>query len=223
MYIPKLDTSANIAPTLNAVTNIDMALTQANINDDKIFLAIVAETKQVSNDFTKAYEFIKYESDLEDFDTKRDPLVKSFFGILSGFAHYFDENILNAYLVVKEATKELKSSMTDIAFGDESIQINQLLTICEEQKVRDAIAKLNPLTDVLNRLKQAQQDFDNAYQIWGEAKGRDIKSASKVKKDVINVLNKKLIPYLNVAVLVDAQKYQDITGTIESFIRKANR
>ncbi len=222
MTIPRLNTSVPVAPALHAIASIDTALRQAPVIENPIYTAIISDVARVTQEFKDAYEAVKAESELEDFDNKRDPLVRSFFSILESFSHYFDEVILNASTTVTKALGDLSASMIEMSFGEESIKIHQLLNIVETPEVKTAIEALPPLSDVVSRLKVAQEDFDKANQKWAEVKGKDVKSASYMKREAMFVVNKKLVGFLNVAVLVDGEHYSTIAGTVDSFVKTAN-
>ena len=222
MAISKLRSNTNIAHMLDAVASIETALNNNPIENDKLYNIITQNVSQITQEFKMAYERVKYESDLADFDNKRDTLVRSFFNILESFSNYFDADVLKAHAIVANATKELSSTLAAETHGEESVKIHQLLNILDTTEIKTTLEMLLPLPELISRLKVAQGEFEVANQNWAQSKGEDKKTPTDIKREVLFVINQQLVPLLNLGFIIDYNTYKTIAGSIESFINKAN-
>ena len=208
--------------TLN--TRITKVYQDSNLKDDTYLPSIFKLLKPISIQFAEAVDRQKEESELSEKDEIRDNAGRKFYYLVSGYIHHPDKEISEAAKKVMNVFDHYGLEIFSMSYAIESSKINSLLLHLEEPEIKDSIANLSGITEVLTELKQSQKEFENVYLHHQKAKSQSNNedNATELRKELINILNGKLIPYLNGVYGVDPEKYGSFVHEISAHISSNN-
>lgn len=223
MCVTKLNAHAKVTEVHSVGNQILAALEKSKWDTDSYLPAIIAELNAVTTDMNNSIRNIKSESLLEEKDTIRDEKIRAINYMLAGFAYYPSKEIKAASEVVLKVFNHYGISIISESYTIESSLINSLITDFEAAEVKTEIEKLPALSLIIEELKIAQAEFEEAEQMWNKVKTDDTKSATELKKELLNIINGKIVMYLKVVSVLDADKFTTIATEINEFIVTANR
>ena len=110
------------------------------------------------------------------------------------------------------------------SYASESSFIVSLLRDLSKTKLQKAIAKLSGLSEIIVELTAAQSAFETSRITYEEerAKENGFKNATYIKKEVLYIINGKLVIYLRAMEQVDESTYGDFVRTVALIINKNN-
>lgn len=205
----------------------DNIIAQYNKNDwssDTHLTGIFDLLKPASDKLTSAINRIKAESDLEEKDEQRDNKVRAVYYLIMGFMHHPDPAIKSAAQQVDGVFEHYGVNIVSDSYATESSLIESLLEDFGEADIQTAIAALPGLSDLITELRNAQTAFAEAQVLFEEEKAKEgtEESASKIKKEVVKIINDQLVVYLRAMVQVDQAKYEEFTTTVAQIIDDMN-
>ena len=114
--------------------------------------------------------------------------------------------------------------MTRESYSSESSLINSLLGDYTKPKALAAIALVPQCTEYIAALQAAQSDFESTRLSFEEARGEEgtLENATALKKEVLAIINDKLVPYLNVMEQLDDATYGAYARTLAEIIAANN-
>ncbi len=223
MQIGKLSSNGKVTEVDSSSNQILGAISEHPIENDSYLPGIAAELTSKKAELNSAINSTKAESELDAKDMIRDELGRGVSYMLAGFKYHPSQ-------VVKDSTQQLQTvfdkyglSMLSQSFAVESSLMNSMITDFRAPSVQDSIAQLPGFGQLLESLKTAQADFEEAQLAWDQQKAGTDKSATKLKKEVLEVINEQLVLYLRGMVAVDEPKYGDLARTVAQVIGDSNR
>ena len=186
----------------------------------KIFSALESESVLL----TSAIRRLKDESVLEEKDEVRDDDVRAVHYLTLGFMHHPDPAVKAAAGEVEKVFDNYGLSITGESYATESSLINSLLADLAKPKLQDAIALLSGLTEIIAALQAAQTDFEETRIAYEEEKAKEgtLENATAIKKEVVAIINDKLVVYLRAMIQVDEATYGNFARTIAEIIADNN-
>ena len=173
---------------------------------------------------TKAINRIKAESILEDKDELRDNKVKNIYYLVFGFMHHPDEEISSAATKINGVMEHYGLEIINESYATESSLVKSLLEDLSGEELQTTISALPGLNQLLNDLRSAQTEFEEAQVLFEKEKSKEgmEENATAIKKQILPIINDKLIVYLNAMVQVDETKYLEFAGTVAQIIDDMN-
>ncbi len=173
---------------------------------------------------TSAINRIKAESNLEAKDEVRDEKVRSIYYLIFGFTHHPDLEIKTAAIKLNSVFEHYGLEITGKSYAIESSLIESLLLEFEDANLQLPISKLPGLSVLITELTTAELEFKEASVDFEAEKAEDgIKeSASKVKVEVLSIINEKIVIYLRAMIQVNEPTYGELTRTIAQIIDDNN-
>ena len=107
-------------------------------------------------------------------------------------------------------------------FATESTQIASLLEDLAMSEIAEALGELDGVGEIVEALKEAEKNFLAEEKALTIGKTEGGKTASELRKQLLSTVNDKLIPYLNVAVLIDEAVYGEIVKKVSLEVNEAN-
>ena len=186
----------------------------------KIFSALESESVLL----TSAIRRLKDESVLEEKDEVRDDKVRAVHYLALGFMHHPDSAVKAAAEKVEKVFDNYGLSITGESYATESSLINSLLTDLAKPKLQDAIAALSGLAEIIVELQAAQTDFEETRIAYEEEKAKEgtLENATAIKKEVVTIINDRLVVYLRAMIQVDEPTYGNFTRTVAEIIADNN-
>ncbi|MBU0474591.1 MAG: hypothetical protein KKF62_10540 [Bacteroidetes bacterium] len=173
---------------------------------------------------TGAINRIKAESDLEEKDEIRDEKIRSVYYIILGFMHHPDLAIKTAAQEVDKVFEHFGLELINQSYATESSLVASLLIEFSNTSLQPSIAALPGLNQLIMELTAAQTEFEAASVNYEEEKAEEgtKENASAIKKEVVVIINEKLVVYLRAMIQVDETKYGELTRTTTQIIDDNN-
>ena len=183
-----------------------------------IFTALNAKKANM----TEAIEHSKAESDLEERDGERDFIIQGIASAIQSSAFSFDPDVKSANYTLSPIFGKYGLAMIGKAYDIESSLIKAFLQDVSTEQATNAIAVIPYLSDLIERLKNAQEAFDEAQTVWSKAKSTDCESATAIKKQLLDIINDQLVNYLTVMATINPS-YEALAKHIDEVIDTTNR
>ncbi len=196
--------------------------TEAALKDDTFLKPLFAELQTLSDKITEAIKKDKILSELDDADAVRDEAVKKLFKIVDGYAAMPMENFHQPGAKLKAILDKFGLGIIRQNYASESSYIESMLQ--DLSAVSAEIAALPGVAESIAAVRTAQTDFtakrvNYEKTLSSEKQGE---SASAVKKPLLELINNKLLPYLDTMKMVDAAKFTNFTDATAQIIANTN-
>lgn len=222
--IPKLSSQSRATEVNTASDNILTAYEKGTWDEVPHMLTIFTELKTRNIGLTSAINRSRTKSNLDKMDLLRDEKVKNLNYVLIGSIHHPE-------MVVNTAGKRLYTrfskyglKITQTSYATESSLIDSLLEDLSESEVQPDIAAISGCSTIIAELQTAQNNFKASHFAWEEQKAIEglTKCATEIKKDVIAIINKQIVLYLNAMYQVDQDLYGELAQTVAQIINDNN-
>lgn len=177
-----------------------------------------------NNLLTDAHKEKKAESVLGPKDEIRDEALRVIFYEVEAKKRWRDAQIKEAAKVIDKELDKYGFETINLAFSTESTNINALLKDLNKPKVVEAISMLPGLNVLISHLKEAQDDFHEAWIEFVDLQLANEKtlSATKLGKLVRNQINRELVIYLQGAANAKPEVYKECFDVITEIIEINN-
>lgn len=221
--IQKLIPSSRVTEVNDVATRMSGAFKNSGLTDAYLvgtFTALDAGNTKLS----LAIKRSKAESDLEEKDEVRDDKVRSFYYLVQGFSHHPTQPIKEAAQMLLNLFDNYGLSMVGESYATESSLVNSLLLDLAKPKFQDAIALLSGCAELIAELQVAQTGFEQARIAYEAEKAKEgmVDNATIVKKEVLAILNDKIVTYLRAMEQVDPPTYGVFANTCAQMIADNN-
>ncbi len=200
------------------------AYQSTTLNTDPHLSAMFTSLESLSASLTAAINRSKAESDLEAKDEVRDNQVRALYYLVTGFLHHPDTNIQAAAETVNKVFEKYGLAITGESYATESSLIASLLEDLSKQKLLDAIALLSGCAEIIVALRTAQEEFETARITYEQEKAEESiqANATAVKKEVLALVNEKLVVYMRAMEVVDVETYGAFARVMAEIIADNN-
>ena len=204
-------------------TIIRLFQADSQAQEDAFLKGQISELTVLSDSITQAILQDKIISNLDEADSVRDETVRNLGSLLSGYAVFPVEEKKNAAALLKAIyDKYSKSGILTANYISESSMIESLLSDLSATEAAAAIAKLDGIADMISSVRTAQDSFTAANDAFVKASGSKAQSASSYKKPILQIINDKIVNYLNTMAMVGNTALADFTKSVETEIERVN-
>ena len=192
--------------------------------DDPLLVVIKGEIQTVNTALTNALNEYKAMSVLEDLDTKRDNTYRAIMYLNKGYLLHPDATIRNAALEVEKVMERYGFELINQNYTTQSTLTEAFIRDMKETAMAAHVAVLPGLTNLVEQLGTVQEQFRASESTWHAAQNADDKtvSASTLKRELLKVVNDKLVVYLRAMMQMNPEPYNDISLSIANHINQAN-
>lgn len=192
------------------------------LKNDSFLKPLFAEMQTLSDQITEAIKKDKVLSDLDDADGARDEAVKKLFKIVEGYAAMPIENFSTPAAGLKTLLGKFGLGITRASYASESSLIEAMLQ--DLTAMQTEVAALPGVAESISAIRDAQSVFNSKRISYTSnlSADRHVESASTIKKPLLELINTKLVPYLETMKMVDAEKFGRFADTVEQSIDSAN-
>lgn len=196
--------------------------TETALKDDTFLKPLFAELQVLSDKITEAIKRDKVLSDLDDADAVRDEAVKKLFKIVDGYAAMPMENFHQPGAKLKAILDKFGLGIIRQNYASESSYIESMLQ--DLSAVSTEIAALPGVAEAIAAVRAAQTDFTTKRVNYEKTQSTEKQgeSASAMKKPLLELINNKLLPYLDTMKMVDAAKFTNFTDAAAQIIANTN-
>lgn len=213
------------------VTEIDGTTTQiiqgydaTTLNTDPNMELIFGELKPLSELFTSAIRRMKAKSEAQTLDEVREEKMDGWYYLLLAFSHHPTARIRNAALALLDIFNNYGIEIKQESYTAESSLLNSMLSDYSGSEAQNNIGILPQGEIFLSSLREAQLNFENNRLSFEEAQAEEgtLENASALKKQVVDLINNKLVNYLNVMAQINDATYGPYARTVAEIITTNN-
>ncbi|MDO4224717.1 MAG: DUF6261 family protein [Bergeyella zoohelcum] len=203
---------------------VSLYKTASTLQDDANLKAMFLELEQKGTALTLAVKKSSVTSSLEDADAKRDQAIRVIDRLLKGYVEIPVETLKAHAKKLWEVFEKYGVKITSESYSNESNLINSLLTEFEASDLQPSITALSGMTEAIAELKTSQTHFAEVRKAYDQALSlqENAESASSLRKPVLELINKKIVPYLVAMKIVQAEKYKTFADETSQVIESVN-
>jgi hypothetical protein len=222
--ISKLTTTVRTTEINSVANGILAEFSASNLSSDAHLTTILGLLQPINANLTEAINRIKAESNLEEKDELRDGKIKAINYLAMGFVYHPDLAISSAAKIISAVFEHYGTNIVNESYAIESSLIGSLLLEFSKAELQASIALLPGLSQIIDELRVAQAEFDQAQLAFQNEKANDgVKtSATDIKKEVLAIINEKLVVYLLAMQMVDEAKYGEFVRVVAQIINDMN-
>ncbi|WP_372644563.1 DUF6261 family protein [Ancylomarina sp.] len=223
--IPKLNSRCRTTETNTASDNLLMAFNKQTFEGDNYIGGLFTNLQTWTGLLGTAIYRGKVESNLDELDVARDEKVQALNYLLLGATHHpiaeikaAGENLFDTYM--KYGLKIINET-----YAIESSLIESLLQDLSAPVLQADITAVSGCTEVIADLQAAQNNFKVANFAWEEEKAKEglTESATQIKKEVVSIINDKIVVYLRAMQQANGAVYGELAQTVSQIISDANQ
>ena len=221
--IDKLIAKSRVTEVNDVATRSLGAFNQSGITDP--YLSTTFTSLDAANlKLSEVIKRTKAESDLEEKDEVRDDKVRGLYYLLNGFLYHPTKKIKEAAQSLMEVFNKYGLAVIGESYASESSLLGSLLLDLAKPEYADAIATLSGCADLIGQLQGAQTDFEQARIAYETEKAKEgmLQNATEIKKNVVYLLNEKIVVYLQAMEQVNAETYGVLAATVAQIIAENN-
>tara|TARA_R110001583_G_scaffold21469_6_gene81605 strand:+ start:3918 stop:4640 length:723 start_codon:yes stop_codon:yes gene_type:complete len=221
----KLTPNCRVTEVNTASENLLMAFNKQTFEGDNYIGGLFTNLQTWTGSLGTAIHRGKVESNLDELDVARDEKVQALNYLLLGATHHpiaaikaAGENLFDTY--IKYSLKIINET-----YAIESSLIESLLQDLSAPELQADITAVSGCTEVIADLQAAQNNFKTAYFTWEEVKAQEglSESATEIKKEVLSIINNKIVVYLRAMQQANEAVYGELAQTVSQIISDANQ
>ena len=214
--------TTEVADTANL---IGQAYDGSNVEDDTYLENTMNELSVANAQLLSAANRDKAESNLAGLDETCDDKVQAFYYILQGALHHPSNEVKTAAQRLQNIFDNYGMKMVRENYASESAMIKSMLQDYSARELAPDLAAVSGIGDVLAELGAAHAAFEQARIAYENSKADEgqYENATKLKIPVVEIVNNRLVLYLNAMVLVAPEKYDQLARRIAQIIADNNQ
>ncbi|GIM58178.1 DUF6261 family protein [Capnocytophaga canimorsus] len=196
----------------------------ATLQDDAFLKNLLSEIQTQGDAITEAIKKDKAVSKLEDADAERDQAIRVLDKMLKAYEVFPVENTKAHGQKIATIFKKYGVKITEENYSSESNLIDWLLKDLSASEVQASVMALSGVSEAIAQIRTTQEEFARLRLQYEEAFTENLSkvSASSLRKPLLGLINKKLIPYLVAMTLVDGAKYTAFADKVAKIIDDMN-
>lgn len=223
--------SSNLTPQsrtteVNSVSvKLGLTYTKQGLESDTYLAGLFSYLDDKSDLLGVAINRSKTESNLDDKDLVRDEKVQALYYLLLGAIYNPNAKISASATKLYAIFEKYGLKIIKESYLIESSLIESMLEDYADLSLQADIAAVLGCAELIASLQTAQNDFRTADTIWTEEKSKEdlTQSASEIKKEVLAVINGKIIVYLKAMSQVNPEVYAEFAKAVSDIINEVNQ
>ena len=205
-------------------TQIIKAYKATTLNSDANLEQIFGPLETKSTLLSGAIARLTEKSTQKTNDEKRDERVDGLYYLLLSSVHSPKTKIREAALMLLEIFEQYGLKVKDESYTRESSLVNSLLNDYKQADALAAIADVPQCADYVAVLQTAQENFETMRLSFeaAQAQAGTQENASAIKKEVVEIINDQLVPYLNVMEQLNPDTYGEFAALVAELIATNN-
>lgn len=194
------------------------------LKNDMFLVKIFVEIEEKAQEITIAVKRDIVYSKLEEADTKRDKAIRVFSKLLKGYESIPVEELRNHAQKLMAIFKKYGMKITNENYTSQSNLIASLLEELSAAELQISIEKLLGIKEAIDDIREKQNAFiqlRSAYE--AELANRKSKAnATALKKPLLELINKKLVPYVSAMSIAQPELFREFIGKSSEIINSTN-
>jgi len=203
---------------------ISDAYRQSSLTADAGLANILNEIDPKNQKLIDAIKRMIAESELEVKDEDRDSDHHALHYLVYGATFNPDTNVKTAASEVFNVMENYGLSVTGESYDTETTYLESLLEDLAKPNLRDAIAAIPGCAEQIANLQASQNAFSAARLAFQQeqAKNEGQESATSLKKQVLILVNEKLVAFLNGMLVTAPDTFSEFAATVNKIIGATN-
>ncbi len=193
-----------------------------NINSDAFLKKTVDEIDELSGRLTESIQRGTTKLGLDEADAVRDEAIRDLGTLIDGYTAIPFADQKEAAYAIKSIFDKYGKRIAIEPFAVESSLIESMLVDFSTPITIAAIQSLPGVAELIVKLRKAQDDFNAASDKQTANAADKPASATELKKEMLTLLNDKLIPYLNTMMMANPDVFGTFAKQAEVEIDRAN-
>lgn len=200
------------------------AFKNTTLSSDPYLVTMFTELEPLSSDLSASINRIKFDSKREEADEKRDNDIRSLNYLLVGLSHHPAKKIYEAAQKLLAIFENYGLRIIGESFAIESSLISSLLKDLAAPELQDAIAAVPGCADTIAALQTSENEFEAITIEWEQEKAKEGTqlNASEIKKEVLALINNKLVVYMRAMEVVAPETHGAFARTLAQIIADSN-
>jgi hypothetical protein len=217
--IEKLMTNSRATEVHDVATRLMMAFDASGVTDPNLARCFTSLGEKIP-ELTKAINRPKTISLLKEKDAVRDLKIRAFHQLLSGYSCHPSEFINAAAQKLLKVFDNYGTAVTRDSYTAESSLLGSLLLNLANPELQGEIAKLSGIAELIAAIQAAQDDFEQVRVAYAVAKAKEGIRArtTKIKMEVVEIINSKLVIYLRAMQQLNPETYGIFAATCSQII-----
>lgn len=195
-----------------------------NLQDDQFLKTSFTALETQGQGITEAVKKSKAISQLEEADHQRDEAIRVLDKLLKGYENIPVQSLKPHGEKLAKLFKKYGVKITEENYSSESNLIASLLLDFGESEVQASVSKLAGVQEALAEIRKAQENFSKVRSEYEKslAANETKTSASLLRKPLLELLNKKIVPYLLAMNIAHPEKYSAFVGDASQIVESVN-
>jgi len=205
-------------------TRLVGAYKNTSLDSDVHLTSIMTPIEALLNRMNVSINRTKTQSILDDKDGVRDDKVRALGYLVTGYTYHPNAQIKSAALQIENIFNKYGLAIVGDSYATESALIVSLLGDLADPDLQEAIARLSGLDTVIAELQTAQTEFETARIAYEEERAQEggQENASDLKDEILELINKQLVVYLNAMQQLAPETYDAFARTVATIIDDNN-
>lgn len=224
MSIQKVSSNSKVTEVDSVIKQSIAVYDKSDWTSDIHLTGLFTELKTLSDDLTEAIVQMKTGSDSEELDDVRDDDFRGLYFLIQSNLYHSNPVVRKAAEAINSVIGSMGLSVVDKAYDIESSIIDSMYQKFDTPELENAIAVLPGLDEFIEKLRESNKAFKDSRveSKTGKADNKELLSATKQKKRVLELFNGKLHAYVYGMFMVDEPTYGDFTRSIMQIIEDNN-
>jgi len=225
MMFSNLTPQSRITEVNSLSVKLGLTYTKQSLESDTYLAGLFSYLHDKSDLLGVAINRSKAESNLDDKDVLRDEKVQALYYLLLGAVYNPNAEISASAKKLYSIFEKYGLKMIKEGYLIESSLIESMLEDYADLSLQADIAAVLGCADLIASLQTAQNDFRTADTIWDEEKTKEdlTQSASDIKKEVLTIINGKIVVYLKAMSQVNSEVYAEFAKAVSDIINEVNQ
>lgn len=193
------------------------------VKEDAFLKPLFGEIQTVSDDITQAIKKDIVLSQMEEADAEVENAFRMVTKVIKGYEAMPLEELSTAGKALFAVLSKYKLEILRLPYGDQSSNIEAFLMDISAPELKPHIDALPGVAESIASVRTAQTDFVKRRVAYENAiSNSGTPSATHYKKQLLNLINGRLIPYLEAMVMANPDVYGNFYNNVEAAIEKTN-
>lgn len=203
---------------------VDLYQATATLQDDAFLKSTFTELETQGTALTEAVKRDKAVSQLEEADTQRDEAIRVLGKLLKAYEVIPVESLKPHGERLSAIFQKYGVKIITENYSSQSNLVDSLLMDFSADEVQASITALSGVSEAIAGIRTAQENFGQVRRAYERAfaEQQSKATASSLRKPLLELINKKLIPYLVAMQLSHPEKYQKFVHEVEKIIADMN-
>lgn len=196
----------------------------SEVQGDTFLTGVFGEMEKQTKSLTESIKRDTVFSTLEEADAKRDQAVRVIGKLLNGYEYIPIESLKQHGQKLALVFKKYGVKITLENYSSQSNLINAMLNDFSVPELQSSITALAGVSEAIEDLRKSQENFANIRSGYEQAviEKQNLPSATLLKKPLLELINKKLVPYLIAMEISNAETYGNFTTNSAQIITSIN-